>query len=245
MKYFSPRSWLLLALVTLPLARGVEKPSDRSLPAAAEHFLHADSVDWKSVLPPPPEKGSIAALADVETVLQVQANRTAADVAWAKAIEKDDVYADYGEVLGVWFEPKNLPVTATFIRQVTGDVQMVNKKVKDLYPRTRPFALEPTVKPAVGLPTSNSYPSGHSLRAYVWAAVLADVFPERQVELYQQAHHIAWGRVQGGVHFPSDTIGARVTAQAVVTELRKSPAYRAAVEACRAEVAPFLLKKAA
>ena len=245
MKHLLPRSWLLLALVTLPLARGADTPSDRSLPAAAEHFLHADSVDWKSVLPPPPANGTVPALADVETVLQVQANRTPADVAWAKLIEKDDVYTDFGGILGAWFEPKNLPVTATFIRQITGDVQMVNKKVKDLYPRTRPFAIEPTVKPCVNLPTSNSYPSGHSLRAYVWAAVLGDVFPDRQVELYRQAHHIAWGRVQGGVHFPSDTVGARVTAQAVVAELRKSPAYRAAVEACRAEVAPFLLKKAA
>jgi membrane-associated phospholipid phosphatase len=47
------------------------------------------------------------------------------------------------------------------------------------------------------------------------------------------------------VHFPSDDVGGRMVAQAIVAELRKSPAYRTAVEQCRAEAAPFRLKKAA
>ncbi len=95
------------------------------------------------------------------------------------------------------------------------------------------------------IPTSNSYPSGHSLRAYVWAAVLGDVFPDRQADLFTRAHRVAWGRVIGGVHFPSDTVGGRIAAQAILAELRKSPAYQALVAKCRAEVAPYLLKKAA
>ena len=235
----------MIALAALPLARGDEPKWVSTLPPASEHFMHGDAADWKAVLPPPPAKGSVAALADLETVLQVQASRTPADVAWAKLTEKDNYFSDYGEVLGTWFEARNLPGLDNFIRQVTGDVQTVNKKVKDLYPRTRPFALEPTVQPVVNLPTSNSYPSGHSLRAYVMAAVLGDVFPDRQAELFAQAHRIAWARVIGGAHFPSDTIGARLVARVIVEELRKNPAYRAAVEQCRAEVAPFLLKKAA
>jgi acid phosphatase (class A) len=97
----------------------------------------------------------------------------------------------------------------------------------------------------VKLPGTNSYPSGHSLRAFVVAAVLGDVFPDRQAELEARAHRVAWGRVIGGVHFPTDDVGGRIAAQAIVAELRKSPAYRAAVEKCRAEAAPFRLKQAA
>jgi acid phosphatase (class A) len=245
MKAFSLRLGMMLALLTVPLARGSDGSGDYALPPPAEHFLHADAVDWKAVVPPPPEKGSVPALADLETVLQVQASRTAADVAWVKKTEKDNVYADFGEAIGPWFEPKTVPGLANFIRQVTADVQVVNRKVKDLYPRTRPFKLEPTVQPCVTLPTSNSYPSGHTLRSFVWAGLLSDVFPDHQAQLYQLAHRIAWGRVQGGAHFPSDTVAARIVAQKVIEELRKSPAYRAAVEQCRTEVAPFLLKKAA
>ena len=37
--------------------------------------------------------------------------------------------------------------------------------------------------------------------------------------------------------------GHQASVDQIVAELRKSPAYRAAIEKCRAEVAPFLLKK--
>ena len=83
------------------------------------------------------------------------------------------------------------------------------------------------------------------MRAFVWAAVLGEIFPDRQAELNTWAHQVAWGRVMGGVHFPTDLMGGRILAEAVVEALRKNPAYRADIEKCRAEVAPFLLKKAA
>ena len=236
--------WLVLLLgLTVPLARA-QSMEGKATPAES-HFVQPEAVDWKTLLPPPPAPGSIAALGDVETVLQVQAARTPADVAWAKLIEQDKVFVDYGDVLGPWFEEKNLPALAAFLADVTTDAKRVSDRMKDLYPRKRPPIVEPTVQPVVKIPTSNSYPSGHSLRAYVWAAVLGDVFPDRQADLFTRAHKVAWGRVIGGVHFPTDTIGGRVAAQAIVAELRKSPAYRAEVEKCRAEVAPFLLRKAA
>ena len=238
-----PFAWLILMLsFAAPLARaqaGVEKA-----PAPA-HFVQPDAVDWKTLLPPPPAPGSVAALADVETVVQIQAARTPADVAWAKLIEQDKPFLDFGDLFGPWFDEKTLPVLADFLGQVTTDARQVSDRMKDLYPRKRPPIVEPTVQPVVNIPKSNSYPSGHSLRAYVWAAVLGDVFPDRQADLFTRAHRVAWGRVIGGVHFPSDTIGGRIAAQAIVAELRKSPAYQALVAKCRAEVAPYLLKKAA
>jgi acid phosphatase (class A) len=236
--------WLIILLgLAAPLARA-QTLEEKATPAVAR-FLQPEAVDWKSLLPPPPAPGSIAAWGDLETVLQVQAERTAADVAWAKLVEQDKVFDDYATVLGSWFEAKNLPVLADFLTQVTTDSWLTGNRMKNLYPRQRPPAVDAAVQPVVKIPHSNSYPSGHSLRAYVWAAVLGDVFPERQAELFTQARKVAWGRVIGGVHFPTDTIGGRVAAQAIVAELRKSPAYQALLEKCRAEVAPFLLKKAA
>lgn len=240
--------WLLLLLCAALFSRGAERPPEKTpvgMAAATGTFLSATPVDWKTVLPPPPAARSLGELADLETVLQVQASRTPADLAWAKLIEKDDVYADYEDLFGPWFAEKNLPVLAGFLRQITADANQVNKSVKDLYPRRRPPFIEPIVQPCVTIPKTNSYPSGHSLRTHVWAAVLGDIFADRQVELYTRAHRVAWGRVIGGVHFPSDDVGGRIVAQAIVAELRKSPAYRAAIEQCRAEAAPFRLKKAA
>ena len=243
--------WLAVGLVVLgaaPVSWGVESTPDKTpatAPVAAVYFIPPDATDWKNLLPAPPAPGSVAMLGDVETVLQVQAARTPADIAWAKFIEPEHVFDDFTDVLGPWFAEKNLPVSAEFLRQVTSDARAVSDRMKNLYPRQRPPAVEPTVQPCVPIPKSNSYPSGHSVRAFVWAGVLADIFPDRQPELFTRAHRVAWGRVIGGVHFPTDTVGGRILAQAIVAELRKSPAYRAAVEKCRAEVAPFLLKKAA
>ena len=248
MKRFSFLPWLALAFAVALRMGGAEAPAPAATTetaADALHFLDPSSVDWKSLLPPPADVRSLAGLADLETVLQVQAARTPADIAWAKLIEKDDVYADYGDLFGPWFAEKNLPVLADFIRQVTADSHKVNKVVKNLYPRRRPPMIEPTVQPCVAIPKTNSYPSGHSLRAYLWAAVLGDIFTDRPVELATRAHHVAWGRIIGGVHFPSDDVGGRIVAQAIAAEMRKNPAYRAAIEQCRAEAAPFLLKKAA
>jgi acid phosphatase (class A) len=210
----------------------------------AVHFLASGAIDAKAVLPAPPEPGSLAARADLETVLQVQASRTPAEVAWARFIVKDQPFY-YVNVLGPWFTKENLPATAAFLQAVTGDLAAVSNGAKDLFARPRPPYVDAAVHPCVEIPASASYPSGHTMRAFVWAAVLGEIFPDRQVELSAWAHQVAWGRVMGGVHFPTDLMGGRILAEAVVEALRKNPAYRADIEKCRAEVAPFLLKKAA
>ena len=207
-------------------------------------FLAPGTIDAKAVLPPPPAPGSLAARADLETVLQLQASRTPAEVAWARSIVKDQPFY-FVNVLGPWFTKENLPVTAAFLKSVTGDLAAVSNGAKDQFARTRPPYVDAAVHPCVEIPTSASYPSGHTMRAFVWAAVLGEIFPDRQAELNTWAHQVAWGRVMGGVHFPTDLMGGRILAEAVVEALRKNPAYRADIEKCRAEVAPFLLKKAA
>ena len=60
----------------------------------AVHFLRTDTLDFAKILPAPPEPGSLAAGADLNAVLQVQAWRTPEEVAWAKRIEKIRSLAD-------------------------------------------------------------------------------------------------------------------------------------------------------
>jgi acid phosphatase (class A) len=235
MKRFAPR--LLLAVVlSIGSLGAAEKPP--------LHFLAPGSVDPKAVLPPPPAPGSPGAMADLETVLRVQATRTPNDISWARTIERDDVFL-HAQVLGSWFNRENLPVTAAFLKEVSDDMYAVSRTAKELFPRPRPPRVDSTVLPCVNLPESGSYPSGHSMQAFVWATVLSEIFPDRETELMARAHQAAWGRVIGGVHFPSDTIGGRILAEAIVAELRKNPAYRAGIEKCRAEAAALTVKKAA
>ena len=237
-----PRTlWVVLALTLLSIPALGAPDQDKG---GARYFVNPGQFNPAAILPAPPADGSVAALADLETVLRVQETRTAADVARAKRLENDDAF-DYAESLGAWFTRENLPFTAILLKHVSSDAAAVSSLTKNLYSRRRPPALEPTVHPCVEVPKSFSYPSGHSMRAFLWAAVLSDIFPDRKEALYAQAHRAAWARVVGGVHFPSDIVGGRLLAAAIVSELEKNPEYRKAVEQARAEAAAFQDKKAA
>src|SRR5208337_2636587 len=108
----------------------------------------------------------------------------------------------------------------------------------------RPFAADPRVRPCVSRPHGGSYPSGHAVSFFTEAGVLAEVFPEKRAELLEFAQKLAWGRVIGGVHYPTDLAGGRAVAEAILERLRASAAFQAALARCRAEVAAFAATKA-
>ena len=129
--------------------------------------------------------------------------------------------------------------------QLITEARPVNVAVKEKFHRPRPFVANPRVHPCVERPTSDSYPSGHSFTAFLWAAVLAELHPDLRAAIYERADRIVWGRIVGGVHYPTDLAAGRWLANAVFAEEMKSPAFRAALEKCRAEAAAPTLKKAA
>lgn len=255
LRFLSFALWALVAPATLSVpVRAAEgfmpaaKANATKAAAAAApetwHFLHAGELDAKKILPPPPAPGSLAAQADLETVLHVQAARTPEQVAWAKFIEHDDLFKN-SRVLGDWFTAENLPFLAAFFHQVDDDGDLIFGDVKTLYPRPRPPFADSRVHPCVELKTTGSYPSGHSSQAWMWAGLLAEIFPEKRTEILDRARDVAWGRVIGGVHYPTDTIGGKLLGDAIVAELLKLPAVQEAIRQCRAEAEPFLRKKAA
>ena len=212
--------------------------------AKGGHFVKPAVFDIAKVLPPPPEAGTLAAKTDLDVVLHAQRWRTPEQVAWAKFIDQDNPF-NHASVLGAWFTKEKLPVTAKFLADVTEDANAVGALTKALYARQRPSQIDPRVQPVVPVPTTAAYPSGHVTRAFTWAMVLAEIFPDKRDELLARAHRAAWGRVLAGVHFPSDLMGGQLMAEAIVAELKKSEAFRAAVEQCRAEAAAAAMKKAA
>jgi acid phosphatase (class A) len=241
---------LIVLSVTLP--GSALRAADATKPAAGPavpHFFAPDAIDLGAILPVPPASGSLAAQADLEAVLQAQAWRTPEQVAWAKLVAAADMFPVYatGVPFGPWFTRENLPSLAQLFKDEGEDWSACrwSKADKTLYPRMRPFLVDARVQPCVNRPDSGSYPSSHAILAFVWAGVLSEIFPEKRTELFDCAHRAAWGRVLGGVHFPSDLVGGRVAAAAIVAQLKKSAAFQAAVEKCRAEAQPFLPKKAA
>ena len=84
---------------------------------------------------------------------------------------------------------------------------VVNQGFKRLVHRTRPdrTSAEHTGR-HVSMPTSTSFPSGHSASAFAFAEGVSHTMPLLGVPLHLSAAAVAYSRVHTGVHYPGDVI---------------------------------------
>jgi acid phosphatase (class A) len=212
-------------------------------PLPAQQFLPKDDTSLAALLPPPPDDASPAGLADLDTVLQWQRERTPEQVERATKVAGQSAFAIGAKVMGAWFTEENLPKTRAILKTAYDQAQPTVYAAKNKWNRPRPYQRDPRVQPAVQKLSNNpSYPSGHSADASVWAGVLAAAFPEKAEAFDIAVREAMWGRIAGGVHFPSDTEAGRILGQAIVKKMLESPDMQAALETIRAEAAPFYTK---
>jgi len=198
-------------------------------------FIRTDELDVTTVIPAAPADNSLATAADIETVNQVQKRRTPEMIALAEYFAEDTVF-QYDAVIGPWFTAANLPRTAEFFLQIDSDRYAISSKGKQVWQRPRPPLLDARIKACVHLPKSGSYPSGHSTQAFLWAGLLAEIFPEHRAALRERAELVAWSRVIGGVHYPTDITAGRILGDRLAAEFLKRPAVREALVVVEAEV---------
>jgi len=94
---------------------------------------------------------------------------------------------------------------------------VVNVAVKPLARRRRPERLAGDVPLArhVRMPSSRSFPSGHSASAFAFATGLGHVAPAAAVPLHALAALVAYSRVHTGVHYPADVLAGAVMGTAL------------------------------
>jgi len=56
------------------------------------------------------------------------------------------------------------------------------------------------------MPSSSSFPSGHSASAFAFAAAVGDTVPPLALPLRLLAGAVAYSRVHTGVHYPGDVV---------------------------------------
>jgi acid phosphatase (class A) len=224
------------ASVLLVLLAGASFAAPITLPGAPDF----------SILPPPPADDSPAGLADLSVLLYVQANRTPEQAKLAKEMESPSVFGMNREFLGEWFTRENLPKTAAILREASKAADPVLNAAKKNWARPRPYVRSSLIQPVVGKPgDAGSYPSGHTFGISIPEFLLSAAFPEHAEEFDARIHRVMWGRIAGGVHFPSDTEAGRLLARSVMDKMLATPAMKEAIQTIRAEAAPFIAKAAA
>jgi len=94
---------------------------------------------------------------------------------------------------------------------------IVNVAVKPLARRRRPdrIAHEVPLARHVPMPSSQSFPSGHSAAAFAFAGGAGNVLPAASLPLHTLAATVAYSRVHTGVHYPLDAIAGSVLGAAL------------------------------
>lgn len=90
---------------------------------------------------------------------------------------------------------------------------VVNQPMKLLGDRPRPDRAGGEVPEGrwVPMPTSSSFPSGHSASALAFAVAVGDVVPALRVPLFAAGGTVAFSRVYTGVHYPGDVLVGAAT----------------------------------
>ena len=189
-------------------------------------YVPAGSVKAETLIAPPPARDSEAFREQMAIVLWLQQTRTPEQVAF---VEKTLDVERFAPILG----DALLTVDGLELKRVIDDaidqVRAGYDALKGVYDLPRPFVVNDAVDPVGDARPVASYPSGHSIRAIVYARLLAEVFPDHKNDLLELAHQVGYGRVIAGVHYPIDVTAGQTLGAAYADVIVEQPAFKEAV----------------
>jgi acid phosphatase (class A) len=235
---------LVAAVLLGASALALAQPADILSKLPPSYLARGAAPDSLAILPAPPAPGSIDQARDDAAARAAQALR--GTPRFAQATRDADLTfpaaaSHFACAVGVEISQASTPKLYGLLEKTLIDVGLSTYPTKIKYQRIRPFVATstPTCTPAeeAFLRTDGSYPSGHSAAGWGWALVLAEASPERATQVLARGRDFGQSRVVCNVHWLSDTEEGRVMAAATVARLHAEPAFRADLEAARAEIA--------
>ena len=152
-----------------------------------------------------------------ETRLEIeQMNKIIKNLSDAKKKEYHDTDEDTTYYIKKYMEDNDLEFNENFIELLKKSSRNVGRHFKNKYMRPRPYVVaEKLGMPMKYLDTetahSPAYPSNHALQAKVVANYYSKIYPAHQDKLFEMADKSGQGRVNAGIHYPSDkTAGYKV-----------------------------------
>ena len=215
-----------------------------SAQTVVEPYLPAEELpDAVKFLPPPPEDGSAAFAYDEAQHIWGKSQREGER--GLRAVREGTTNPDtmavmFSKYVGRELSEAATPKTMHLIRRSIRTFRLSVIAPKANYMRLRPYVFyrEGTMIPEDEEYERNkgSYPSGHTIRGWGLALVLAELFPDRQDEILIAGYEWGQSRVIAGYHWQSDVDASRLLASAVFARLHSCPEYLADLAAAQEEL---------
>lgn len=181
---------------------GYGNPSQKHLKRAKKGM--AFIVPHEPEITPPPQNSSPYVFGELQGLSALGRDYQGAPfLEFVEDADEDleELYEDFMDEHGIDFEP--------YYKGLFDDLSVIAIRLKIRFNRMRPFQLANIL----GVPMypmnsesahSPSYPSGHTLQSYVVSEILAEQHPHLAEKARYLAGQIAFSRMVGGWHYPSD-----------------------------------------
>ena len=194
-------------------------------------------------LPPPPEEGTPQFELDEaqhrwgKTQREGERGRRAIREVTTRV---DSMAALFSGAFGRNLSRETTPKTLHLLDRSIRTFRLAATGPKAAYMRLRPYVFyrEETLIPDEEEETrrTGSYPSGHTVRGWGMALVLAELNPERQDTLLKAGYEWGQSRVVAGYHWQSDVDASRLLSSATFVTLQSCPAFQEDLAAAREEL---------
>lgn len=233
----------LTACASHPQGTASADPSMGPPPTDLVGYFQANPLDGKTILGPPPAADSPHGKAD--RALYDDTRSLEGSARWKTAVQDNDLWGGgalkrFSCAAGVDISERQTPATLRMLHRIELDVRTVGTPAKDAYGRVRPAIGndKPICVPREDwMKTNSSYPSGHSMTAWSWALILAELVPAKADAVLTVGRESGESRMICGVHFISDVEAGRTLGSAMVARLHADPAFATDLARAKREMA--------
>lgn len=162
------------------------------------------TIDWKEILPPPPENSSDTTRLELKEIERLTRNLTNEQFDLVMAVDDEPV-----NLFMPYLKKHNLKFPKELVDLALDNVYPVWLKLKYLHKRARPFQVAPHLGFIISVIQTSThqtpaYPSGHQTEGALYAEILSSIYPEHKPAFYESSGLVGMGRLLQGVHYPSD-----------------------------------------
>jgi len=208
--------------------------------------LYMSAEDLPNALnfyPAPPDTGSAAFAYDVAQYKwgkSMRADSARAALAIAQGtVDVAEMMSMFSGAFGMEISEKKTPAIFYAVKRGVLTMRLAGRVPKKHYMRQRPFMYfnEPTLMPQFEEEhrTNGSYPSGHTIRGWAMALLLAEINPAAQDAILKYGYEWGQSRVIAGYHWQSDIEASKAIIAGCFARLHADEAFLADMKKARAE----------